>query len=190
MPEFDFFKWVVVPVLIILARIADQSIGTLRIVYLGKGYKFLAPLIGFFEVLIWLIAVRQIFQHLDNYLYFISYALGFALGNYIGLKLEEKISLGLVVIRVFPKQKFQEILIDLQQHQFGLTVIDGHGTRGPVKIIFSILPRKKVNEFIHIINKYDYEAFYTIEEVKSASHGIFPQDIKPRRKFLGIIALK
>jgi uncharacterized protein YebE (UPF0316 family) len=193
MEHFDFFSWVIIPTLIILARVADQTIGTLRLVYLSKGYKMLAPIMGFFEVLIWIVVVSQIFQQLNNYFYYIVYALGFALGNYLGLRLEEKISLGKVVIRVFPKNKVDDIVEKLKSNGYGLTIMDASGTRGPVKIIFSIINRKSAALFISIIREFDQHTFYTIEDVRTSSDGVFPVSGKTefRRKGLfGAIKFK
>jgi hypothetical protein len=52
------FAWVILPLLIFFSRICDVSIGTIRVIFVAKGFKLLAPLLGFFEVIIWLIAVR------------------------------------------------------------------------------------------------------------------------------------
>ena len=97
------FTWVVLPVLIFLARIMDVSIGTLRLIFVSRGYKYYAPMLGFFEVIIWLLAIGQIMQHLDNFLCYLAYGLGFATGNYIGIYLDEKLSLGTVLIRIVSK---------------------------------------------------------------------------------------
>ena len=85
-----FFTWILLPALIFLARILDQSIGTLRLIFLSKGMKYIAPFLGFFEVIIWLLAVGQIMQHLDNWLCYVAYGAGFAMGNFIGITLEER----------------------------------------------------------------------------------------------------
>ena len=77
----ELFTWVILPILICLARISDQSIGTLRLILVSKGYKLIAPFLAFFESLIWLLAVSQILKHLDNWVTFVAYGLGFALGN-------------------------------------------------------------------------------------------------------------
>lgn len=183
MENFDFFSYVVVPLLIVLARIADQTIGTLRLVYLSKGFKVIAPIMGFFEVLIWIIVVSQIFQQLDNYLYYIAYATGFALGNYIGLIIEEKLSLGKVVVRVFLKNNIQETVKELSDAGYGLTIMDAEGARGPVKILFSVSNRKNVDEFLNIVSKYDSSAFYSVEDVRTSSEGIFPNAKKKRNWF-------
>ena len=71
--DSDFFTWIILPFLIFLSRIADQSIGSMRLIFLAKGFKFIAPMLGFFEVIIWLIAVSQIMKHLDNVLCYIAY---------------------------------------------------------------------------------------------------------------------
>ena len=89
-----WFTWVGLPILIFLARILDQSIGTLRLIFLSKGMKHIAPFLGFFEVIIWLLAVGQIMQHLDNWLCYVAYGAGFAMGNFIGISIEERLSLG------------------------------------------------------------------------------------------------
>jgi uncharacterized protein YebE (UPF0316 family) len=190
MDSSDFFTWVIVPLLIILARIADQTIGTLRLVYLSKGYKVLAPVMGFFEVLIWIVAVSQIFQQLNNYFYYLAYAIGFALGNYLGLRIEEKISLGKVVIRVFPKGNVDNIIEVLKEKGYGLTIMDAYGTRGPVKILFSILNRKSLPDFLSIIKSYDDKAFYTIEDVRSSAKGVFPSSDHKRNRTFGVMKSK
>ena len=102
--ESPIFGLIILPVLIFGARVLDVSLGTLRIVFISQGRKKLAPLVGFLEMLIWLLAAGQIFSNLTNILYYLAYAGGFAMGNYVGLIIEEKISLGLVSIHLIVKE--------------------------------------------------------------------------------------
>lgn len=170
------FTWVILPLLIFLSRIADQSIGTLRLIFVSKGYKYYAPILGFFEVIIWLIAVSQILKQMDNFLYYIAYGAGFAAGNFIGIILEERISLGTVIVRVMPKLDSTNLINYLKENNFGMTLMDAEGSRGAVKIIFLIIPRKQVKELVSIINRFNPNAFYSIEDIKSVKHGIIRQD--------------
>jgi uncharacterized protein YebE (UPF0316 family) len=166
------FSWVILPLLIILARIADQTIGTLRLIFLSKGFRILTPVLGFFEVIIWLLAVSQIFQHLDNWLAYIAYGLGFAIGNYIGIVVEQKISLGSVIVRIVPKYDTSELISYLREHNFGITSVNAEGSRGPVKVIFSIIKRRDINNFVSIIKRFNPNAFYTIEDVRAVHEGV------------------
>mgnify|MGYP001767156455 FL=1 len=169
----EIFAWVVLPLLIILARIFDVSIGTVRLIFVSKGFKLLAPILGFFEVIIWLLAVSQIMKHLDNVVCYIAYGFGFALGNYIGMYLEEKLSIGNVIIRVITKADSFELINDLKSQNYGLTVVDAEGSHQKVKLIFSVIKRENVNQFVSIINQYNPHSFYTIEDVKSVNEGVF-----------------
>lgn len=166
------FSWVILPLLIILARIADQTIGTIRLIFLSKGFRILAPVLGFFEVIIWLLAVSQIFQHLDNWFTYVAYGLGFAIGNYIGIVVENKISLGNVIVRIVPKLDTSELISYLKEQNFGLTIVDAEGSRGPVKVIFSIIKRRDIDNFVTIINRFNPNAFYTIEDVRAVHEGV------------------
>jgi uncharacterized protein YebE (UPF0316 family) len=94
------FAYVLLPLLIFLARVLDVSLGTVRIIFISKGYKFLSLFIGFFEVLIWLTAINQIWSNLSNVWLYLAYAGGFATGNWIGIWLDEKISLGHAMVRI------------------------------------------------------------------------------------------
>ncbi|MCF8364559.1 MAG: DUF2179 domain-containing protein [Bacteroidales bacterium] len=166
------FTWIILPLLIFLSRIADQSIGTLRLIFVSKGYKYIAPILGFFEVIIWLLAVTQIFKQLDNFYYYIAYGAGFAAGNYLGMVLEERISLGSVVVRIIPRKDTSKLVEAMKLKNYGITLMDAIGSRGPVQIIFTIIPRKLIKELAGLINEYNPNAFYSIEEVKNVSHGI------------------
>ena len=170
------------PVLIFLARICDVSIGTLRLIFVSKGFKHIAPLLGFFEVIIWLLAVSQIMKHLDNIVCYIAYGGGFAMGNYIGMYLEEKISIGSVIIRVIPKTDTTELINELREQNFGLTVVDAEGSLGKVKMIFSVIKRENIEQFVSVINRYNPHAFYSIEEVKAVNEGVFRRE---RKKMFG-----
>lgn len=171
--DSQVFTWVLLPLLIFVARICDVSIGTLRLIFLSKGYKLIAPVLGFFEVIIWILAISQIMKHLDNVMCYVAYGTGFATGNYLGMYLEEKLSIGKVIIRVIPKSDTSELINELRLRNFGLTVVDAEGSMGPVKMIFSIVNRKNVDDFVAVINTFNPHAFYSIEDVKTVNEGVF-----------------
>jgi len=176
MQDSPVFTWVVLPLLIFLARISDQTIGTLRLIFLSKGQKKLAPFLGFFEVIIWLIAVSQIMKHLDNVFCYIAYGGGFAMGNYIGMVVEEKLSIGNVIIRIIPRIDTSELIAYLRENNYGVTSVEAEGAKGKVNIIFTIIERKDVEHVVSIINRFNPNAFYTIEEVKAINEGIFKKN--------------
>jgi uncharacterized protein YebE (UPF0316 family) len=173
LPDSEIFTWVILPLLIFLARISDQTIGTLRLIFLSKGQKRLAPFLGFFEVIIWLIAVGQIMKHLDNILCYVAYGGGFAMGNYIGMVLEEKLSIGNVLIRIIPKKDTTTLIAYLRECNYGVTSVDAEGAKGKVNIIFTIIKRKDAEHVVSVINQFSPNAFYTIEDIKAISEGIF-----------------
>lgn len=171
--DSELFRWVIMPVLIFIARMCDVTLGTLRNVFISKGLRHIVPIIGFFEVLIWLISIRQIMQHLDNVMCYISFAGGFSMGTYVGLKIEARLALGVQVIRIITNQDSKQLILALQKENIGITVIDGQGAKGPVKIIFTIAKRKDIEIIRELINIHNPAAFYSIEDVRAANQGVF-----------------
>ncbi len=159
--------------MILIARVADQTIGTLRVVFVAKGFKYLAPIVGFVESIIWLLAVSQILQHVDNVLCYVAYGLGFSIGSFIGITLEERMSLGRVILRVISTNHTPELIEEMRERRFGLTLVDGRGSNGPVKLLFSVIERKHIGDLVSLIQKWNPSAFYSIEEVKVAREGVF-----------------
>ena len=180
--DSDFFRWVVMPILIFLARISDQTIGTLRFMFVSKGIRNLATFLGFLESLIWLLAVSQIFKHLDNPINYIAYAGGYAMGNYIGIYIEGRLSLGNVIVRVVPRKDSTELLNYLRANNFSVTAVDGEGMFSHVKVLFSVIKRKDLNQFIEIVNRYNPNAFYTVEDVKVVHQSIQEREKSTKRK--------
>ena len=180
----DIFAWVILPLLIVIARICDVSLDTLRMIFISKGLKNLAPLLGFFEVIIWLLAIGQIMQHLDNIVCYLAYGCGFALGNYLGMYLDEKLLIGDVIIRVITRSDASELISELRTQNFGLTVVDAEGSQQKVKLIFSVIKRENIQHFVSVINQYNPRAFYTIEDVKSVNEGVFK---RPRKRIINTL---
>jgi len=171
----DLFVWVILPLMIFFARICDVSLGTIRVIFISKGVKYLAPVIGFFEVIIWLLAIGQVMNNLTNFAAYIAYGAGFAAGTFIGMLIEEKISIGLTSVRIITKEDPQELLAYLRAHQYGVTSIDGEGGTGRVKMVFTIIKRLDLPHVIGIIKQFHPNAFYSVEEVKSVAEGVFPE---------------
>ena len=169
----DLFVWVLLPLLIFLSRVLDVSIGTMRLIFVSKGFKILAPMLGFFEVTIWLLAIGQIMQHLNNIMCYIAYGAGFAMGNYIGIVLEEKMSIGTVLIRVIPKLNTDKLIDFLREREFAVTTVDVEGMSGKVKMLLSIVNRKHTKEYIEAVNQFNPKSFYTIEDIGSVKEGYF-----------------
>ncbi len=171
----EIVAWVVTPILIFVARIFDVSIGTVRIIMLSRGQRRLAPVLGFFEVLIWLVAIQQIFNHLDNAAAFVAYAGGFAAGNIIGMTLEDKLALGLVAVRVITPNDATDLITELSRAAFGVTSFGAEGVNGNVRLIFTIVPRKQLAAVTDIIRRKHPNAFVSISDVRAVSEGVIPR---------------
>jgi uncharacterized protein YebE (UPF0316 family) len=165
------FSYLILPLLIFCSRIIDVSIGTMRVIFVSKGYKLFAVVCGFFEVLVWVIAITQIMQNLTNPLYYIAYAGGFATGNYVGMFIEEKIALGNILLRVITPNPLVELIQYLKDNNYGVTIIDAEGAVGNVKILFTIVPRTELGIIVSFIKKVNPHAFYTIEDIRYVNEG-------------------
>lgn len=172
--QTPWFNYLVLPLLIFCARIGDVTIGTLRIIFVSKGNKKIAPLLGFFEVLIWILAITRIIENLDNPLCYIAYAGGFATGNYIGLLVEERLAVGIVILRIITTKSVPELISRLNVSGYGTTVVDARGSQDKVNIIFSIVKRTEIPGIARIIDEIEPEAFYSVEDVRMVSNGVFP----------------
>jgi len=168
------YTWIVIPSLIFVARVIDVSLGTVRVIFVSRGLKYLAPVVGFFEIIIWLLAIGQIMKNLSNPACYIAYAGGFAIGNFVGIYIAEKLSLGIVLIRVITKKDAAPLVEFLKAENYGVTSLDGHGTSGQVQVVFTIVPRREVRGVVELIKKFNPHAFYTIGEVGLAEKGVFP----------------
>ena len=168
------FTWVVVPLLICLARILDVSLGTIRIILVSRGMKVLAPILGFFEILIWLLAISQVMQNLTNIAHYFFYALGFSIGNYVGIILEEKLAIGKIVVRIVTHRDALALIDFLRSKGFSITAVDAEGSQGPVHLLLTVIRRSQLPAMAAHIKHFNPHAFYTVEDVRFVSGGVFP----------------
>ncbi len=174
MDQSFVFHWVLLPLLIFCSRILDVTLGTLRIILLSKGNRLYAPILGFFEVLLWLIVMVNVVKTLDHPIFYIAYAGGFAMGNFVGMTLESKIALGLSLLRIVTARDAEELTDHLRLSGYTITDVPAQGNRGPVHVLFTVVRRKEIQNLIAVIRQYNPKAFYTIEEVSyvSTSYGL------------------
>lgn len=175
------FTYFILPLLIFLSRILDVTIGTIRIVMVSKGQKAWAPFLGFFEVFIWLVAISKIFQDLDNWACYFAYAGGFATGNYIGLIIEERLAVGIVKIQIITRKEAANLITNLKRAGYGITHHNAQGGNESVSIIYSIIKRTEIQKVERIVNETNPNAFYSIEDVKAVSRGVYHPKPAPRR---------
>ena len=186
--QSQLVAWVVIPILIFLARICDVSVGTLRIVFIGRGKKLVAPILGFFEVLVWLFAIRQIMEHMTMVFYYIVYAGGFAMGTFIGMYIEEKLAVGVILVRIVSSKDASELIACLKSEDYGVTSVIAQGARGQVHLIYTIIKRSDLAHVIEIIDRFDPRVFYTIEDVRFVREGVFPNgEASLLRDYLGVL---
>jgi uncharacterized protein YebE (UPF0316 family) len=178
MNSFDWFNWVILPLLIFVSRLGDVTLATLRHIFISKGLKKIVPVIGFFEVLIWLIAIRQVFNNLNNIVCFLAWAGGFSLGTYVGIIIEEKIALGMQIIRIISGADHTKLVNELKQINQGFTIVDAQGSQGPVKLIYLQVRRKHKAHVIDAIHKNLPDAFYSIEDVRNSQQGVFSKPMR------------
>jgi len=161
--------------LIFLARIVDVSIGTTRIILIARGYRNIAPVLGFFEVLIWLSAVTHVINNLASPLHYIIFAGGFAAGNYTGMLIEEKLAIGYQSVRIITMKHVTALPLTLEQEGFQITTTEGLGPRGRSYVIYSVIKKRDVKRAVEIVSVLEPEAFITIEDVRSHRKGFIEE---------------
>jgi uncharacterized protein YebE (UPF0316 family) len=162
------FSFVLLPLLIFLARITDVSINTIRIIYVLGGRRLTATLLGFFESFIWLMAIRQIFEHLDNWLCYVAYPGGFAMGILVGMMIEERIAYGKVIVRIITRKDVNELIAFLSKNHFRYTKVNAEGPDGDEHLVFTVLERERLEELLSQMKAILPTAFYTVEKVNRA----------------------
>ena len=173
----DWFNWFLMPLMIFFARVFDVSFGTLRVIFISQGFKKIATIVGFFEVLVWILVARQVITNLENFLWIVAYAAGYACGTYAGIVMCEKLSIGTVAIRVILKSKSNEIIDEIRDAGFGVTVLEGRGAKTKSSVILSIVDLKDVPEVMRIVKSYNPRAFYTVESVRDVREGTFRRHV-------------
>lgn len=163
------FSYVIMPVLIFIARVGDVSLNTLRVMFVLNGKKNVAPILGFFEALIWLLAIGQIIQNIDNPVSYLAYAGGFAAGTYVGMTIEEKLAIGRVLVRVITVAPMPELIEFMKERNYRFTNVGAEGRYGKVNLLFTVMKRDLLTEYINKVKECNDKAFYTIESVRRIS---------------------
>lgn len=164
------------PLIIFFMRIGDVSLATVRMLMIMRGHRILAPLVGLFEVLIWIFAAGVAIRHLESFWHILGYAGGFAAGNWVGIMLEGRLALGLASLQVFTPSHGKEIADSLRDIGLGVTSFQGRGKDGAVEVVQSVVKRKDVRLAMSTVHGLDHDAFVTVSEISAIHYGwMFPK---------------
>lgn len=161
------------PLLIFVLRVADMSLDTLRVLFVIRGRKPLAWLLGFFQSALWVIAITSVLSNLDNLWNVIGYAGGFATGNVVGMTIEEHLAIGFGHMRIISSRRGTAIAEAIRRAGYAATEIAGRGKDGTVAVINCSVRRRDVQDLRNQVYAIDPEAFVTIEEIRPLHRGFW-----------------
>jgi uncharacterized protein YebE (UPF0316 family) len=167
----DVFSYILLPGLIFFARIFDVSINTVRIIYVLGGRRVMATFLGFFESFVWLMAIQQIFQHLNNWVCYVAYPAGFATGIFVGMIIEERIAYGKVIVRIITRKDISPLREYLQHEGIRYSVLESTGKDGEEYIVFTVLERDRLEDLLGVVKAHIPTAFFTVGRVNQAADG-------------------
>lgn len=178
-----------IPLLIFVARIADVSIGTVRMILVVSGARYLSAALGAIEVIIWILAVGGAIKFLHNPYALAAYATGFATGVLVGMEIESRIALGFRVVRVINSNLAVSVTQHLRAQDFRVTRVEGSGRDGPVEIAFTVVRRRRLKAALAAVNQVAPNAFVTIERADRPVGGNLANPVeapilRPERRLL------
>jgi uncharacterized protein YebE (UPF0316 family) len=162
------------PLVIFLAEVLVVTVSTLRIIVISRSQRLLASILGVVEISVWLFAIGQVMQNLNNLACSMAFAAGFTLGNYLGITLESKMALGSVIVRLITRRDASTLAESLRAANYGITLVEGQGATGPVQIVLAVIPRRELNAVIGRIKEFDAGAFYSVDMLQTTAAGIYP----------------
>lgn len=169
----QLFSYFLLPLFIFIGRISDVTIGTIRIIMISRGKRTLSAILGFFEVIIWLLAVTQVLKNLDNLICYIAYGGGFAAGNFIGISIENKLAIGTQAIQIIAHENMKTLAMILRQDGFGVTNLAAQGQKGQMDFLYLVAPRKRTQQVIEIVKTFDPDAFISVSDIRNSYAGYF-----------------
>ena len=161
------------PLFIFMFRIADVSCDTMRVILAVRGKRVIAAFLGFFQALIWILAVGTVIKHLDSVPHVIAYAAGFGMGTFVGVTIENAVAYGLATVRIVSSHGGVEIASALRDAGYGVTEFPGYGRDGKVEIVNTVVRRSEIEKVREIVEKWDAKAFFTVEEPRVLMGGSF-----------------
>ncbi|MBU1017936.1 DUF2179 domain-containing protein [Patescibacteria group bacterium] len=167
-------QYMILPLFIFVAKVFEVSIGTIRLILLARREKQLVPYVAFVEVLIWIITIGIIFSNLTNMMAYVAYALGFAVGNRLGMSIEERMAIGNSMIRVITRRRAQKLIKYLKKEKYPITTIAAKSNNHDVNLVYILTRRKNLKPLIRQIKKYNPRAFFSVEDVSVVNEGIMP----------------
>ncbi len=160
------------PLFIFIAKVFEVTVGTLRLILLARKEKQVVPYVAFIEVLIWIITIGIIFANLNNILAYVAYALGFAVGNRLGMSIEERMAIGNSMIRVITRKRARKLIRYLKKEKYPITTIEAKSNRGNVNLIYIMLRRKNLRPLTAKIRRTNPRAFFSVEDVSVVNEGM------------------
>jgi uncharacterized protein YebE (UPF0316 family) len=164
------------PVLIFASELAVVTLDTIRTIFIARGRKGLSSFVGLLGVSIWLFAISQVMENLGNLACYVGYAAGFTAGTFLGIRIEEKLALGTLIIRIITNKDASNLIGSLRHAMYGVTTAGAQGATGPVQVIYTMIRRKQLADVVRIIKHCDPTTFYSVEDLRSANGGVFQID--------------
>jgi uncharacterized protein YebE (UPF0316 family) len=159
--------------LIFALRVSDMTLDTLRVLFVMRGKKKIAWVLGFFQSAIFVLAIGKVLSQVNNPLNIIGYAAGFATGNVVGMMIEERIAIGHILVNIISPRRGSAIANHLRENGYAVTELSGRGKDGMVTFIHCSVLRKQVDVVYQLVNEIDPEAFITAEDVRPVRHGFW-----------------
>jgi uncharacterized protein YebE (UPF0316 family) len=159
--------------IVFFAKIIEVSLMTIRVVLITRGERLIGAIIGFFEVIIWIIIVSKVLSDISSDPFkIIAYAGGFAVGNYVGSWIEEKLGIGMAEVQAIVLKEHGKGLAEaIREQNFAVTVVEGQGKNFPRNILFMYVRRKRIKGLVGLIQNNQVNAVITISEAKPVYGG-------------------
>jgi uncharacterized protein YebE (UPF0316 family) len=178
----------VLPVLILIARIIETSLETIRTVYISRGHMYLSSVIGMVKVGIWVISTGIVLTNLSNIPCLVAYIAGYGIGTLVGMAAETRIAIGSVIVRVFNPRDPDAMIRQLGDMGFGVTRVNGSGKfLASVAVLLLVVPRKELNTLLAVLKTAYPDVLFTVEDISTMSEGGFYYGTRTKKTLLGFL---
>jgi uncharacterized protein YebE (UPF0316 family) len=154
-------------------RVADMTLDTVRVLFVMRGRRLLAWILGFLQALIFVVAISSVLANLDNPLNVVGYAAGFATGVVIGMIIEDRLAIGHMHFTIISSDRGASIATMLRESGFAVTEIPGRGKNGTVSVLHCDVTRRNMDNVETVVLETDPEAFITVEDVRPVRRGFW-----------------